>query len=63
MLRRQENLSKAVCDIAWKAQLRLTGRFRRLVAARQGQVEGCNGRGDEISGFLWAIAREVTARA
>jgi len=29
---RQEALPKVVCDIAWKAQLRLTTRFRRLVA-------------------------------
>ena len=29
---RQEALATVVCDLAWKAQLRLTGRFRRLVA-------------------------------
>jgi transposase len=29
---RQEALPTVVCDIAWKAQLRLTTRFRRLVA-------------------------------
>jgi transposase len=29
---RQEGLPKVVCDIAWKAQLRLTARFKRLVA-------------------------------
>jgi hypothetical protein len=29
---RQEALPNVVCDIAWKAQLRLTTRFRRLVA-------------------------------
>jgi len=32
MLYRQEALPKTVCDIAWKAQLRLTSRFRKLVA-------------------------------
>ena len=32
MLYRQEGLPKCICDIAWKAQLRLTSRFRRLVA-------------------------------
>src|SRR5437870_3042459 len=36
---RQEPLPKVVCDIAWKAQLRLTARFKRLVA-RQGETEG-----------------------
>jgi transposase len=34
MLYRQEALPQTVCDIAWKAQLRLTGRFRKLVAPR-----------------------------
>ena len=32
MLYRQEGLPKAICAIAWKAQLRLTSRFRKLVA-------------------------------
>ena len=32
MLNRQDALSTAVRAIAWKAQLRLTARFRRLVA-------------------------------
>ena len=40
---RQEALPKVVCDIAWRAQLRLTGRFRRLVARGQGQAEGGDG--------------------
>src|SRR6266700_1473923 len=35
---RQEALPKVVCDIAWKAQLRLTARFRRLVARGKANV-------------------------
>jgi transposase len=48
-LYRQEPLPKRVCDIAWKAQLRLTGRFRRLVA-----------RGKAKPKVATAIARELT---
>ena len=39
MLYRQEALPKIICDIAWKAQLRLTSRFRKLVA-RGSQAQG-----------------------
>jgi transposase len=35
MLYRQEALPKPICDIAWKAQLRLAARFRKLVARGQ----------------------------
>lgn len=63
MLRRQEKLSKAVRAIAWKAQLRLTGRFRRLVARGKAKPKVATAVARELSGFLWAIAREVkTAR-
>jgi transposase len=37
---RQEALPKVVCDIAWKAQLRLTTRFRRLVERGKAKPEG-----------------------
>src|SRR3990170_29249 len=47
-LYRQEKLPMVVCDIAWKAQLRLTGRFRRLVA-----------RGKAKPKVATAIAREL----
>jgi transposase len=45
---RQEALPKVVCDFAWKAQLRLTTRFRRLVA-----------RGKAKPKVATAIAREL----
>jgi len=38
-LYRQEALPKVICDIAWKAQVRLTGRFKAR-RARQGQTQG-----------------------
>jgi hypothetical protein len=56
---RQAGLPKAVCDIAWKAQLRLCARYRKLMARgkRQGVVTTAIAR--EMVAFLWAIGREV----
>ena len=59
MLYRQEALPKAVCDIAWKAQLRLTGRFRKLVARGKAKPKVATAVARELTGFIWAIAREV----
>lgn len=58
-LYRQESLPKVVCDIAWKAQLRLTGRFRRLVARGTSKPKVATAIARELCGFIWAIAREV----
>src|SRR3989454_3875712 len=57
---RQEALPKVVCDIAWKAQLRLTTRFRRLVARGKAKPKVATAIARELSGFIWAIAREVS---
>jgi len=61
MLYRQEALPKGVCDIAWKAQLRLTARFRRLVARGKAKPKVATAIARELTGFIWAIAREVPA--
>ena len=57
---RQEALPKVVCDIAWTAQLRLTGRFRRLVARGKAKPKVATAIARELTGFIWAIAREVS---
>jgi transposase len=56
---RQEALPKNVCDIAWKAQLRLTGRFHRLVKRGKAKPKVATAIARELCGFIWAIAREV----
>ena len=56
---RQEALPKVVRDLAWKAQLRLTGRFRRLVARGKAKPKVATAIARELAGFIWAIAREV----
>jgi len=58
-LARQEALPKAICDIAWKAQLRLTSRFRRLVARGKAKPKVATAVARELTGFIWAIAQEV----
>src|ERR1051325_9924492 len=63
LLLRQENQPKPIRDIAWKGQVRLGARYRRL--ARTGKpanvVTAAIAR--ELAGFVWAIARQVTVRA
>lgn len=59
MLDRQEGLPKVVRDIAWKAQLRLTARFRRLIARGKAKPKVATAVARELTGFIWAIAREV----
>ena len=45
---RNEKLSPAIRDIAWKGQIRLCTRYRRLAATAIAR---------EMVGFIWAIAR------
>jgi transposase len=58
-LYRQEALPKSIRDIAWKAQLRLTARFRRLVARGKAKPKVATAVARELTGFIWAMAREV----
>jgi transposase len=53
-------MPKVVCDIAWKAQLRLTTRFRRLVTRGKASPKLAAAIARELLGFVWAIAREVS---
>jgi transposase len=59
LLLRQESQPKPIREIAWKAQLRLCARYRKL--ARSGKpanvVTAAIAR--ELAGFVWAIARRM----
>ena len=59
---RQVGLPKAVCDIAWKARLRLCGRYRKLAARGKRQAIVTVAIAREMAAFLWAIGREVEPR-
>ena len=48
-----------MCDIAWKAQLRLCGRYRKLMARGKQKAVATTAIAREMAAFLWAIGREV----
>jgi len=54
---RLELLSAAIRDIAWKAQVRLCARYRRLAATGKPKVVVTTAIAREMVGFIWAIAR------
>ena len=56
---RQESLPKAVREIAWKAQVRLCARYRRLMATGKRQTLVTTAIAREMAAFLWAIGRQV----
>jgi len=56
---RQEELPKSVRQIAWRAQLRLCARYRRLLRAGKCQQQTVTAIARELAAFIWAIAREV----
>jgi transposase len=58
---RLDGLPKAVRDIAWKAQLRLCARYRRLSAAGKKLPVVVAAIAREMAAFLWAIGREVAS--
>ena len=57
---RQKEVSKEVKEISWKAQLRLCGKYRRLVARGKRKQTAVIAVARELAGFMWAIAREVS---
>jgi transposase len=59
---RQARLPKIVREIAWKAQVRLCGRYRKLMAAGKRQTVVTTAIAREMAAFLWAIGREVEPR-
>jgi len=63
LLERHRNLPEVIREIAWKAQLRLCSRYRRLVAkGKQSQIV-IIAIARELAAFIWAIVRNVPATA
>jgi transposase len=56
---RQEGLPRAVREVAWRAQLRLCARYRRLAARGKTKQQIVTAVARELSAFMWAVAREV----
>ncbi|MBS7707973.1 IS110 family transposase [Chelatococcus asaccharovorans] len=54
-----EQTSPRVREIAWKAQARLTARYRALSAKGKKTTIVCTAIARELVGFMWSIGREV----
>ena len=57
--KRIEALPKPIQAIGWKAQVRLCGRFRRLVSRGKHANVAVTAIARELVAFMWAIAKEV----
>ena len=51
---------RAVREIAWKAQCRLSARFRALTRRGKLKTVAVTAVARELVGFIWAVSREVT---
>jgi hypothetical protein len=56
-----EQTTPRVREIAWKAQCRLTARYRALSARGKRSTVVCTAIARELAGFMWAIGREAAA--
>ena len=54
-------MSEEVKEIAWKAQHRLHGRYRKLTARGKNTGKVITAVGRELLGFIWAIGVKVEA--
>jgi len=59
LLKRQQQLPDVVCQVAWKAQLRLCARFRKLLAKGKSKQVAVTAIARELSAFLWSIAKQM----
>lgn len=57
LLARLEGLPQEVRDISWKAQVRLCGRFRKLMAKGKNRNTVIVAIARELAAFMWAIAQ------
>jgi transposase len=57
--KRQEGLPAEVVEIAWRAQVRLCGRYHRLVARGKTKQKVVTAVARELLGFMWAIGVAV----
>lgn len=53
---RQQGLSREVIEISWRAQVRLCGRYRRLMARGKNKKKIIVAIARELCAFMWAIA-------
>jgi transposase len=56
---RLNGLPEPIRNVAWKAQVRLSARYRKLIAAGKAAPKAVVAIARELVGFIWAIARMV----
>lgn len=61
--KRQQGVPDEIRQIGWKAQVRLSKRYARLVAAGKDQRKIVTAVGRELLGFVWAIGLRAEASA
>lgn len=54
-----EGLPRTVREIAWKGQLRLCSRYRKMIRAGKHKAIAITAIAREMAAFLWAIGQEV----
>ena len=59
MQKRQEGLPKDIIDIAWKAQLRLCKRYKKMIGKGKHYNLVVTAIAREMIAYIWAIAKEV----
>ena len=62
LLLRQESVAPAIRETAWKAQLRLCRRYRKLANSGKPTTVVTTAVARELAGFVWAIAHQAHAR-
>jgi transposase len=60
---RLEGLPRTVREVAWKGQIRLCARYRKLIVAGKSKTVVVTAIAREMAGFLWAIGQEVAPAA
>lgn len=59
LLKRQEGINQEVLEIAWKCQVRLCARFRRLMSQGKSRNAVVTAIARELAAFMWAIANRT----
>jgi len=59
LLERKEDIAEPIRKIVWKAQVRLCGRFRKVIARGKTRNKVVTAIARELSAFMWAIAKEM----
>lgn len=57
LLKRQGEVSSEVAELSWKAQVRLCGRYQRLLQKGKPKAKVVVSIARELAGFIWAVGR------